>query len=81
MKQTITRICQLAIAVVIGALAMTVYMQHRELTAIRQQQLAASPKHQQELWDPKDGWKTMAGPSPTGTPIPFSAFVLHPTPR
>ncbi len=33
MKPTLTRIFQLAIALLIGALAMTVYIQHRELAA------------------------------------------------
>ncbi len=33
MKQTLTKIFQLAIALLIGGLAMTVYIQHRELAA------------------------------------------------
>lgn len=80
MKQTITKVCQLAIAVLIGALAMTVYIQHRELMEMErqqaQQQLTAAPKHQQELWDPTDGWKTHAAPSPSRTPVPFNIYTF-----
>ncbi len=62
-KRIATRVFQLAIALLIGALAMTVYIQHRELA-------------QMQKLDWSSGWET-AKPLPTakGTPAPaFNPF-------
>jgi hypothetical protein len=69
MKQTLTRIFHLAIAVLIGGLAMTVWIQHRELT---------TPIHQQELWDPTDGWKRAPMPTFKAPASPSSLFTPPP---
>ena len=46
MKQTLIKIFQLAIALLIGGLAMTVYIQHRELAAQQTADLVPeSPEH------------------------------------
>jgi hypothetical protein len=64
MKQTLTRVFQLAVALLIGALAMTVYIQHRELT-------------QMQRIDWSSGWET-AKPLPTPKGSPTASVQVFP---
>jgi len=66
MKETIIKVSQLAIALLVGGLAMTVYVQHRELSTYA------------HLIDPTDG-KPSPPPRPMSTPpIPSSIFTPPP---
>jgi len=79
MKQTLTKVFQLAIALLIGGLAMTVYIQHRELAA--QQTAALVPEHPGGYAFAPEMNNPMAQYPGGPTPTPTSSYVpLFPPP-